>query len=936
MKATNNFAKGSRVQYYSTSAGCWVDTEILLTRATGEVQVQCKPGHWLSQDEQAAKLRTPLGSKPSTDAGSPVSGAAWTADQSYRVGSDGSEARFEGRVTLLDKSKVRSVHTAIKQLNDGLISCPEGFCVVYSASSQAFYLIYRNGFREKALACLREADATPNRGRRSTAGEGSKGPASEAELSGRGSAEASPQAPSAGQNTPSSAKEDPDLPCQAALEDGRADVRETFMALRAWAKTRQRRPEEIAAAAVGMRPEYRRSVFNFLCNLPARKPIFSSQAKEILKLLADQPEWRKDGVLEDATLHAALNPPKVAPGPKEVQSPASTEVDKTVADTASTPHEAPAPAGPLVSSTDVVEEETPSKDVLVGMPPIEAFQGDKRYDAGDTFKDFRKWARKLAVWDLAAAGGLLDPQARRAIFTFLTKICERRLYSYQGREMLSMLLSIDEWADGGVVDDGEMTKSLNVRQSPTIPMEPRPLRPPSPVVVPTRVRDYSPGRPVGYRDFEPGRPVQRKDDAKKPGASPQKPEDAVKDSAPLPEPEHAEMVPPPPPPPPPPMRSLSAGALKRQVLEKPAARGRGLRLRVEATLRGTVAVTGKELVALYHQSGLGSACSLSAQAANAEALKLILKIAGQRLRDLYTDPLQRQAKGVRVHLPHLYIDLQRRKTAKLPGDVQTVVEQKIRRLERWTCFEKAHVLQAPHEVSIQYLLAYALARAKSSKRTAGVWIPLGMNTGAQGHANAICLQPVDGQGTMKALIYDPNYQKDQQHWVHAQKAINDALPGVQKLLEGTGIRVVRQVELFGHGLQTKLGTTEQGRGWFSSKVYTTHQGYPICGAVVQLLASTWLDVAAAAGGALDDVASVEAALSEIASEPEGKVLVQRKVATILRNLTQSLSPQGSEPFTESMRRRLDRDRSEWPCDVVTKGGKISMSITGGQSYTYTW
>jgi len=532
------------------------------------------------------------------------------------------------------------------------------------------------------------------------------------------------------------------------------------------------------------------------------------------------------------------------------------------------------------------------------------------------------------VWDLAAAGGLLEPQARQAIFQFLTKICDRRLYSAQGREVLSMLLSIDEWADGGVVDEGEMTKSLDFRQIPTTPMEPPPMepqprRPPSPVMVPPRARDFSQGPPL-----------RRKEDAKKHGASPQKPEDAMQHIVPQPKPEHMEV--PPPPPPPPPMRSLSAGALKRQVLEKPAARGRGLRLRVEATLGGTAVATGKELVALYHQSGLGSACSMSAQAANAEALKLILKIAGQRLRDLYTDPLQRQTKGVRVHLPHLYIDLQRRKTFKLPDDIQTAVEQKIRRLERWTSIEKAHVLQAPHEVSIQYILAYALARAKSSKRTAGVWIPLGMNTGAQGHANAICLQPVDGRGTMKALVYDPNYQKDQQHWVHAQKAVSDALPAVQKLLERTGLKVVTQAELFGHGLQTKLGTTEQHRGWFSSKVYTRHEGYPICGAVVQLLASTWLDVAAAAGGALDDVAAVEEALAEIASEPEGKVLVQRKVAAILRNLTQNLSPQGSEPFTESMRRRLDRDRSEWPSDVVTKGGKISMSITGGHSYTYTW
>merc|ERR1712232_484669 len=132
--------------------------------------------------------------------------------------------------------------------------------------------------------------------------------------------------------------------------------------------------------------------------------------------------------------------------------------------------------------------------------------------------------------------------------------------------------------------------------------------------------------------------------------------------------------------------------------------------------------------------------------------------------------------GASVYFPHLYIDLQRRKHLPIPGPVQSSVEEKIRSLQRWTAMEKAQVLGARHEQTIRYVLAYALAQAKLKKYTGGVWIPLGMNTGAQGHANAVCLQAVDGRGSMKVLVYDPNYKAGQDYWVHAKKAVDDALP----------------------------------------------------------------------------------------------------------------------------------------------------------------
>merc|ERR1719414_1164600 len=104
---------------------------------------------------------------------------------------------------------------------------------------------------------------------------------------------------------------------------------------------------------------------------------------------------------------------------------------------------------------------------------------------------------------------------------------------------------------------------------------------------------------------------------------------------------------------------------------------------------------------------------------------------------------------------------------------------------------------------------------------------------------------------MKVLIYDPNFKAGQAHFVHSKKAIEDALPGVRKLLAGTGLSVVGGCELFGHAIQTALGTTERHKGWFSSTVTVTQRGYPICGSVVHLLACVWLAVAT--GPVPDDV-----------------------------------------------------------------------------------
>jgi len=53
---------------------------------------------------------------------------------------------------LLDPQHTNSVSLAIKKLNSGELSCPEGFCIVYSRSSETHYVLYRGNARAAAMA----------------------------------------------------------------------------------------------------------------------------------------------------------------------------------------------------------------------------------------------------------------------------------------------------------------------------------------------------------------------------------------------------------------------------------------------------------------------------------------------------------------------------------------------------------------------------------------------------------------------------------------------------------------------------------------------------------------------------------------------------------------------------------------------------------------
>eukprot|EP00930_Biecheleria_cincta_P084579 TRINITY_DN74026_c0_g1_i1.p1 TRINITY_DN74026_c0_g1~~TRINITY_DN74026_c0_g1_i1.p1 ORF type:complete len:911 (-),score=178.86 TRINITY_DN74026_c0_g1_i1:177-2909(-) len=909
----SKFVAGQRVLYLSASAnGAWLNTTVEQARPSGDIQLACKPGHWLSLSEQQQKVRAEA--PPPTAGGS----LAWSADKAYRLGSKGEEASFGGQSIKDHLLDFTSARLAVDALNAGKVSCPEGFCIVFSESSNAYFLLYREGCQKKATEKLRNLS------------KGASGSTEKAEL---GAASANP-GPAGQKIRPVEqasevlAADEPsenNLPPLEVLQDTKADPREAFQELRAWVKEKQRRgPTALAAAGQALSAAHRRSILSFLSRLPARKPIFASTAREVLGLLLELQEWREKAV-DEADVQRLLavsketaetdkgGPPPLpqpAPGPYPVTAKAderqpytTPEVGKadrpeTKAATADSDAPPPPPPPPVPAFfTATAKFEAPvqpeaTSGLLEGMPPAEAFKEGSRHDAGDTFKDLRRWAKRLPVWDLEAAGHELPVGVRSDIFRFLARICERQIYKNQGRELLSMLLPLESWVGGGAANEAELQQSLDQGRGKSGESPKAKACPP--VAQPEKATGSSPpqgprtpaDRMAGWLDKVPhGRSASE---------------------------EQAPWVP----------------------AERPKV-GRGLRSRVDDCLKGAPPLaSGQELVELYRKSGLGGGASLSAQASDERVIRLLLVLAQQRAKDLFVDALREFSGRAKVHLPHLHLDLQRRQVFELPGHIQGAVERKIRSLEKWTSMEKAYVLGARHEQTIRYAIAYALARAKATGRSDAVWMSLGMDTGAQGHANALCCQSMDGKGATKVFLYDPNYAKDQEHWVHAKKAVNDALPGVRKLLEGTGISVVGQAELFGHGLQTALGTTTRHQGWFSSTVYTRHEGYPICGGVVYLLAVVWMSVGV--GSALSDLVEVEAALADVVHEPAGKALVQAKVAALLKDLIRWHAPDGRAPFEVSMCSRFNGDKQEWPQEVVTNGGHIKLTFASQAPYTYKW
>ncbi|CAK0808126.1 unnamed protein product [Prorocentrum cordatum] len=208
-------------------------------------------------------------------------------------------------------------------------------------------------------------------------------------------------------------------PPEAFEECSRYDAGDTFKEFRKWS---------------------RRSVLAFLCEVPVKKRIFAAQAREILQLLADVPEWRGGGAddLASVDIEAALlqkDPPRPGPrgtaptapsGPEDQSFPVHDEPqdDGVRSSTAELPLPLPGGFGEAAKDAPMLTlapepEETPAS-LLASMPPPEAFEECSRYDAGDTFKEFRKWSR-------------------RSVLAFLCEVpVKKRIFAAQAREILQV------------------------------------------------------------------------------------------------------------------------------------------------------------------------------------------------------------------------------------------------------------------------------------------------------------------------------------------------------------------------------------------------------------------------------------------------------------------------------------------------------------------
>eukprot|EP00931_Biecheleriopsis_adriatica_P007035 TRINITY_DN10835_c0_g1_i1.p1 TRINITY_DN10835_c0_g1~~TRINITY_DN10835_c0_g1_i1.p1 ORF type:complete len:1066 (+),score=139.17 TRINITY_DN10835_c0_g1_i1:36-3233(+) len=87
----------------------------------------------------------------------------WTIMQTIRVGSDAERQQLAGKARLFDRSMHHSVKQAIERLNKGVLQCPEGLCVIYSASSNANFLLYRADKQDAAATIAEQLGGSLNR-----------------------------------------------------------------------------------------------------------------------------------------------------------------------------------------------------------------------------------------------------------------------------------------------------------------------------------------------------------------------------------------------------------------------------------------------------------------------------------------------------------------------------------------------------------------------------------------------------------------------------------------------------------------------------------------------------------------------------------------------------------------------------------------------------
>jgi len=105
-------------------------------------------------EEGPEEERSPGGNEGRTMASSNAQGAKepllWSTDQTILLHGDVDREGVLGQAKVLDEGLVCSVTSAAELLNGGAFECAEGYCVVYSASSGGYYLMYRRDSKESA------------------------------------------------------------------------------------------------------------------------------------------------------------------------------------------------------------------------------------------------------------------------------------------------------------------------------------------------------------------------------------------------------------------------------------------------------------------------------------------------------------------------------------------------------------------------------------------------------------------------------------------------------------------------------------------------------------------------------------------------------------------------------------------------------------------
>lgn len=241
--------------------------------------------------------------------------------------------------------------------------------------------------------------------------------------------------------------------------NSRTDSGDAFKALRRWARGLDK--ASLAEAGGSLDESVRRVVFEFILRI-SKRPYYRNQSLELLEKFAAVKEWHEgENVVSEESLEQAFGDRRWLQH-KETAQVAPVDTTEVAAENSSQTDQKPTP--PLSQPDQPNEisrklskkhEAVPPPEAFANFPNLGSFRGVKMYDAGDTFRELRKWVRNSTEYDIAAIGDWLDESERRDVIRFIAKICvERKVYKNQGRELLRKLLSVKAWVKGeGVVDE---------------------------------------------------------------------------------------------------------------------------------------------------------------------------------------------------------------------------------------------------------------------------------------------------------------------------------------------------------------------------------------------------------------------------------------------------------------------------------------------------